>query len=538
MEVFEKKVRPNVELGAEKRKISSSSLPALRTMARLLSRFAARQARPRSTTAGHWPRTRPRLAGLSRSLRRALPAALLLVVATCATNPVTGRRELALISESQEIQMGQEAAKSIAASMGVLPDSALQRYVSSLGLTMAKASERPNLPWSFTVIDDPVVNAFALPGGPIFITRGILTHMNSEAQLASVLGHEIGHITARHSVQQMSQSQLAQLGLGVAMIARPELMRFGEALSQGLGLLFLKFGRDDELQSDELGFRYMVNAGYHPSGMAEMFRTLDRVGGESAGGVPEWLSTHPNPGNRVENTLQRIANTNLPPGLQLDRDDFLQHVDGLVFGDDPRQGYFRQSAFLHPDLRFQMDFPSGWRTQNQPAQVVGVSPQQDAVVVLALAGQISPSQALSEFLNQQGIQARGASNASINGLPAASSAFLANTQQGQIGGWVAFVQHSGTTFHLMGYTPYQRLSAYDAVLRNAVGSFRPLTDPAALNVKPARVRLVRLAGPMTLTEFNQRYPSTIPLDQLALINGVTPDQRLAAGMMVKRVVVE
>ena len=191
--------------------------------------------------------------------------AALLALAACATNPVTGRRELSLVSESQEVSMGQEAAKEVVGSIGPVPDSALQRYVSGLGTAMARTSERPGLPWSFVVIDDPMVNAFALPGGPIFVTRGILSHMNSEAQLVSVLGHEIGHITAKHSVQQMSQAQLAQLGLAAAVIARPGLAKFGNAASQGLGLLFLKFGRDDETQADGLGFRYMVNAGYAPA---------------------------------------------------------------------------------------------------------------------------------------------------------------------------------------------------------------------------------------------------------------------------------
>ena len=467
--------------------------------------------------------------------RRASPAALLLVAATCATNPVTGRRELSLISEGQEIAMGQEGAQAVAASMGLVGDSALQRYVRSLGLAMAKQSERPNLPWQFAVVDDPVVNAFALPGGPVFITRGILAHMNSEAQLASVLGHEIGHITAKHSVAQLSQSQLAGLGLGIATIVSPELAQFGDLLGSGLGLLFLKFGRDDEKQSDELGFRYMVNAGYHPSEMAEMFRTLQRLGGGGEGGVPEWLSTHPDPGNRVENTLQRIAATQLPSALDVKREEFLRQLDGMVFGDDPRQGFFQGGTFLHPGLRFRMDFPNGWKTQNQFSQVVGISPQQDAIVVLSLSDPVTPSAALSQFLNQQGIQSRGASSAPINGLPAASAQFLANTQQGTIGGWIAFIQWSSATFQLLGYTPAQRLSAYDAVLRQTVGSFRQLTDPAALAVQPVRVRLVTLPSPMTLTEFNQRYPSAIPLEQLAVINGVTPTTRLATGMVVKRV---
>jgi predicted Zn-dependent protease len=307
------------------------------------------------------PTTMQKTALFRNASRIVLPVVLSATLATCATNPVTGKRELSLISESQEVSMGQEAAKEVTASIQPVADDALQRYVSGLGTQLARASERPNLPWSFTVIDDPQVNAFALPGGPIFITRGILSHMNSEAQLVSVLGHEIGHITAKHSVHQMSQAQLAQIGLIAAVIVKPGLAQFGNLASQGMGLLFLKFGRDDETQADDLGFRYMTAGGYSPTEMAEMFRTLQRLGGGSnEGRVPEWLSTHPDPGNRVEKTLQRTAAASLPAGLKVERDVFLQRTEGLIFGENPREGFFRQQQFLHPDLRFQLDFPTGW----------------------------------------------------------------------------------------------------------------------------------------------------------------------------------
>lgn len=472
----------------------------------------------------------------SASSRILFPATLMAVLATCATNPVTGRRELSLISESQEIAMGQEAAKEVAGSISPVADQTLQQYVSNLGMTLARASERPNLPWSFTVMDDGQVNAFALPGGPIFVTRGILTHMNSEAQLVSVLGHEIGHITAKHSVQQMSQAQLAQIGLIAAVIVKPGLAGFGNLASQGLGLLFLKFGRDDERQSDELGFKYMTTAGYSPAEMAEMFRTLQRLGGGSSEGrVPEWLSTHPDPGNRVQATLDRMAATTLPANMRVERDAFLQRTEGLIFGANPREGFFRQNQFLHPDLKFQLDFPSGWNTQNQASAVVGVSPQQDAIVVLALAGTTAPNQALSDFMNQQGVQSQGGSSGSIGGLPAASGAFTANTQDGVLAGNVAFISLDGRTFRLLAYTPQQQYGSYRGVFSQSLGSFRRLTDPAALAVQPVRVHLVRIPRAMNITQFHQAYPSTIPVAQVALINGVDANVTIPAGTLVKRV---
>jgi predicted Zn-dependent protease len=479
-----------------------------------------------------------RIASGSRYPRPALlAAALTAFLVACATNPVTGKRELSFVSESDEIAMGQEGAKQVIASIGLVPDDALQRYVSGLGLGIARTSERPNLPWQVNVIDDPIVNAFALPGGPVFITRGILTHMNSEAQLVSVLGHEIGHITAKHSVQQMSQQQLGQIGLIAAIIVQPGLAQFGQLASEGLGVLFLKFGRGAESQADELGFRYMTQAGYDPHEMVAMFMTLERLsaGGDEGGRVPEWLSTHPDPGNRVKVTEQRIAATTLPAGLKVERDAFLQRTEGLVFGENPRNGFFRQNQFFHPDLKFQVDFPSGWKTQNTMQAVIGVSANQDAIMGLELAGNAAPSQGLAEFFQQQGVQNTGSSTNAINGLPAASAEFIAQTKQGQVSGVVSYIQLDGNTYRLMAYTPSQNYSAYRAALVQSIRTFRRLTDPAILAVQPTRVHLVRIPRSMTISEFNQSYPSKIPVAEVALINGVDPTTTIPAGTLVKRV---
>jgi predicted Zn-dependent protease len=210
----------------------------------------------------------------------------------------------------------------------------------------------------------------------------------------------------------------------------------------------------------------------------------------------------------------------------------------MIFGANPRLGFFQGAAFMHPDLRFRFDFPTGWNTQNQATAVVGVSPQQDAIVVLTIAGSAAPSTLLSQFLGGQGMQARGTSTSPINGLPAASGAFTVQTQEGSLAGWVAFVSHGGSTYRLLGYTPLQRINAYDAILRQSVGSFRVLTDQSALSVKPARVRLVTVPRAMTIEEFNRTHPSTIPLQQLALINGVQSNARLPVGTVLKVVVTD
>ncbi|MDZ7632726.1 MAG: M48 family metalloprotease [Gemmatimonadaceae bacterium] len=473
--------------------------------------------------------------------RRWTALAALTTLAACATNPATGRRELSLVGQGQEIAMGQEGAKAAAAQMGIYADSGIQRYVMSLGMPMAKASERPDLPWSFSVVDDPIVNAFALPGGPIFVSRGILAYMNSEAQLVSVLGHEIGHVTAKHSVSQMSKQQLMQIGLIGAMVVKPELQQFGDAAMQGMGLLFLKFGRDDETQADELGFRYMTAANYAPSEMTEMFKTLDRVsGGAGSRGTPEWLSTHPDPGNRVEKTNARIAAAGKSfTGAKVGRETFLRRIDGIIFGDDPRSGYFQQTTFIQPVMKIRFDFPAGWRTQNGAQQVIGVSAQGDAQIALTLAGNTAPQQALSAFLQQQGVQAGQTYTTPINGNAAAVGQFVAQLQDGnQLAGYIGFIQQDGVTYQLIAITPRASIQAYDAAFRSTIGSFQRVTDARLLDVKPQRLRIVTTRTAMTLTQFNQQYPSVIPLAQLAQINAVTPTETLRAGTMVKRVVVE
>src|SRR6476620_6591915 len=259
----------------------------------------------------------------------------------CARNPATGKSELSLVSESQEIQMGQQYAQQIVKTMGVYDNQQVQDYVTKLGMAIATKSERPNLPWAFYVMDDPTVNAFALPGGSICVTRGILTHMNNEAELVGVLGHEIGHVTAKHSVQQMTRQQIAQIGLGVGSILSSEVAQYAGLASQGLGVLFLKYGRDAESQADMLGFKYMVRENYDPHAMAAMFTTLQRVSRlEGAGDIPEWESTHPDPGNRIEATMKRLDTLSVPAStLHYGRDEYLPILAGMSYGEDPRQGY-------------------------------------------------------------------------------------------------------------------------------------------------------------------------------------------------------
>lgn len=458
----------------------------------------------------------------------------LLVLAACTLNPATGQRQLTLMSEAQEIQMGRQAHPEVLAAYGAYDNAELQGYVQEIGKKLAAVSERPQLDWTFTVLDDPVVNAMALPGGYIYVNRGILAHFNSEAEMASVLGHEIGHVTARHSVEQISRSQLAQLGLGVAAIASEDFRPYAGLAGQGVGLLFLKFGRDDERQSDDLGLRYMTRGGYDPAEMPKVFDTLDRLSqAHGGGGTPQWLSTHPDPGNRVADMTASISE--LPPEQRqgtVGRDVYLRRIENLVFGDDPRQGYAIANTFYHPVLAFKVEFPDQWQIINQRQLVAALSPSQDAVVVLSMSDKETPNAGFDAFFGQQGIERgpnRGRNLMAFRALDSQSGSPV-------IEGLIGYLNHGRQLYQLIGYTKIATWDAYSSVMQRSLTSFAKVSDRRYLEVEPSTIDVVELPRAMTLAEFAERFPSTVELDQLALINGVTAQTRLEKGQLVKRVV--
>jgi predicted Zn-dependent protease len=464
-----------------------------------------------------------------------LVAALAFVAATCATNPVTGRRQLSLISEGDEIALGKQAAQEVEQTIGLVEDAELQAYVRRVGLSMAKTSQRPSLPWTFGVVDDPTPNAFALPGGYIYITRGMATLMSSEAELASVLGHEIGHVTARHSVTAISQQQLAQLGLGVGSILIPRLQQFQGLVGTGLGLLFLRHGRDAERQADDLGFQYASGRGYAMSEMADVFRSLERLPGSERSALPSFLSSHPSPGERVRTIEQKAAQAG-SKGTIVREAEYLREVDGLVYGEDPRQGFFRDGQFLHPDLRFQFSFPRGWQGQNMKQAVLGTSGRQDAALQLTIA-RGTPEAAAREFGEKQNIRIAQATRDNVNGLQAMLAHFEAQTDSGVLGGIGSWISHGGRTYQLLTYTSAAALSSQSGTFRQIIESFGPLRDQAALNVRPKRLDVVTVPERLTLNEFNRRMPSAVSIEELAVINEVTgPSAVLAQGSLAKRVV--
>lgn len=481
------------------------------------------------------------MARSAREIHRTwLAAVLLLALAAggCSVNPATGQRQLAMMGEAQEVEMGRQADREISGAFGLYDDPELQAYVDRIGRELAAKTERPNLPWQIRVVDDPVVNAFALPGGFLYVTRGILGHFNSEAEMAAVIGHEIGHVTGRHSVEQMSKAQLAGVGLAVAMIASKEVRQFGDVAQMGLGLLFLKFGRDDEREADDLGLRYVVNAGYDPRQMLGVFQTLDRISASSgAERLPNWLSTHPNPEDRGKRLAAQIAA--LPPERQatgrVERDSYLRRLQGLVFGADPREGYFEGDRFYHPEMAFQVSFPAGWKHQNQKQAVVSLRPQEDAVVVLTLAAESTPAEAARAFFSQQGIERGNSWRSLFHHFRTAPAQSASGQPAQQLRGLVGFVSHQGRVLRLLGMSVNERWPQAEREVAAALASFGPLTDRRYLDVEPARIRLVTVDRPTTLGELARRHGADSDIENLAVLNGVTQEAVLEAGRLVKLV---
>jgi predicted Zn-dependent protease len=485
---------------------------------------------------------RPRSAtrsGLRVLLLAAAVGLTALIPASCAVNPATGERQLALIGRAEEIRMGRQGSQQVESTIGVYDADGLSRYVDGLGREMARRTERPDLPWSFAVADEPTVNAFALPGGFIYMTRGIMAHFNSEAELAAVVGHEIAHVTARHSVEQMSRQQLAALGLGLGAVLSDQVARFGDLVGAGLGVLFLKYSREDESQADRLGLRYMTDAGYSPREMVDVFQMFRRQTEEAGGsGVPTWLSTHPTPASRIEE-LRAIIDT-LPEERMrgsVDREGYLRRVAGMVYGPDPRHGFFRGDDFVRPAGDVRVTFPGGWQRQRMSRVVSAGSPNQDAMVRLDVVEDARPGAAADSFFSGQGIEAGSVRETEIHGFPAVVGEFRARGEQ-VLRGRAAFIGDGPRLYRLLGVSAEASYSRYAGTFRSFVESFDRLRDPELRSVEPLRIELVTPERPTTLAELAESRPGPLAPEALALLNGLEVEESIPPGRTVKWVVGE
>ena len=475
---------------------------------------------------------------------RAAVAALALTVAACATNPATGKREFSLMSEAQEVELGKQMDGEVRRQMGLYEDAELQQYVSDLGMRLARVSERPNLPWHFAVVDEPAINAFALPGGYIYVTRGILPFLDNEAELAGVLGHEIGHVTARHAAQQYTKATTAGIGVTLLSIFVPEARPFQNLTETALGVLFLKHGRDDERQSDELGVKYTAANGWNPAGVAGMLRTLGRLdeADGSRRGVPNWLSTHPTPADRVarvQTVVQKVANPS--SGAYVTNEaEFLRRVDGVMFGDSPSEGIVRGNAFLHPVLRLAISFPPGWEIQNSKEQVVAKAPDRNQYLILQLVPNASGSleQVAQATMANAGFRMLNGRRAEVNGLDAFVGTYQGQMQGlGNVGTMAAHIVHGRNVYLLAGLAPANEFQTAQQPFSQSIGSFRELSAREAENIRPNRVDLYTVREGDTWASIAERVSrSAIKPTTLAIMNNYEPGQPPRPGDRIKVVV--
>lgn len=464
--------------------------------------------------------------------------ASLVFFSNCARNPVTGKKEVVLMSEQQELAQGKEADPQVIAQFGLYPDSSIQRFINEKGRQMAAVSHRPNIEYNFRVLNSTVVNAFAIPGGYVYFTRGIMAYFNNEAEFAGVLGHEIGHIAARHSVAQQRTAMLGQLGIIAGIVINPNLAQFADLASQGLQLMMLKYSRDDERQADELGVEYSSKINYDARQMAEFFNTLKRQETNSgAAALPPFLSTHPDPGERNA-TVAKLA-TEWRQKLNLtnpmvNTESYLRRIEGLVYGDDPREGYLENQVFYHPELKFQFNVPSGWAYQNSPQQVQMAPKDGKALMIFMLAPGKTLQEAANAIVQQYKLQPVETREVNVNGLPAVAMVADLPQQQGVIRTLSYLIQDGNMIYHMIGLSAPADFNAYSSYFTNTMQSFRQLTDASKLNRKPERIHIKSVAQAGTLEQALRYYNiPTNRLEELAVLNGMNLKDNLKAGSLIK-----
>ena len=480
-----------------------------------------------------------RLYPVSLAVTSLLVLSILFLLAACATNPVTGSPQLMLLSEDQEIELGRQTDSQVVKDYGIYDDDqVLSAYIEHVGQRLGHLSHRPGLSYQFKILDTPVVNAFAVPGGWVYFTRGILACLNSEAELAGVIGHEIGHITARHSAQQYSRAQLAQIGLGLGVILSERFQGVAGLAQFGVGMLFLSFSRDDERQADDLGVEYSSKAGYDATRMAQFFQTLERLHptpGKS--GLPEWFSTHPNPADRI-GAIQRKAKEWQKEldlkGFEVNRKEYLHHINGLVFGEDPREGFIENNVFYHPVLRFRFPVPANWKVQNTRSLVRMTSANKDATLMFMLSPDRSHESASQDFLRTSGATLVDSAGEKINGFPAVRLNSTLRSRQGTLYIMSCFIQKGRTVYVFHGVSSRSQFKGYTSIFQDSMENFKTLIDPKKLNVQPDRIRIVptSVAGTMRQVLRAAGIPEENQ-EKWAIMNGKTLSDHVPANTLIK-----
>ena len=470
---------------------------------------------------------------------------ILSIITACSVNPVTGKKQITFMSEEREIAMGQQSDPVIIAQFGLYDDDMLQAFIEEKGEEMASVSHRSELDYSFKVLDSDVVNAFAVPGGYVYFTRGIMAHFNNEAQFAGVLGHEIGHVAARHSAQQYTKQMLTQIGLMAGMVASERFRGVAQEAMQGMQLLFLKFSRSDESESDVLGVYYSSQVGYDAHEMAEFFNTLDRMSGEGEGRLPEFMSTHPDPGRRYIE-VGRLADEYQADAsdqeFTVNRNSYLDMIEGIVYGADPRQGYEKNGFFYHPELKFKFPIPENWQLYNSPQQVQIAPEDGKALMIFTLAVESTIAEAAASIKEKYKLTNISERSQSINGLD--GYRIVADLpQEDPYGGettYLAFqtmlVKYNELVYVFHGLSEKTDFNTYRSDFDDSMLGFKELTDPSKINVKAERIKIVDIHTNTTFRQvMHQQGISADRHEELAILNGMELTTSLKAGDKVKSV---
>jgi len=459
-------------------------------------------------------------------------------IASCAVNPVTGERELSLYSENDEIAIGKEVDGQIRNQYGFYNDPALNDYVRRVGASLTPHTHRSHLEYRFAVLDSPVVNAFAVPGGYVYVTRGILALMKSEAELAVVLGHELGHVNARHSIKRMSEQTLFGLGLAVGASLNKTVSDLAGLAGLGMQLLFLKYSRDDERQADQLGIEYSRKGGYNPGEMIGFFNSLEKMGDLSGRQtIPGFLSTHPLTSERIQNTKNMLLEADRK--LQVKPAPYLNQVENMVYGDDPRQGFVEENTFYHPEMRFSFDFPQKWQLQNMPSQVIIGSEDGEAGVILQAE---KSSEDLRDYARiktakVENLQFRADQSRRINGLNAYQQLFdYYPKDSSELRVLMTYVKYGSYIYNFTALSTIPKFDRYEKPFDSVIGSFRRLTNRAYLNRQPKRIKLHRSNGKQTLQKIFQETGIEEDLwPRFAIMNGMELSDPPPPGQLIKTI---
>jgi len=477
-------------------------------------------------------------------LRAPVLLAVLLAALACARNPVTGRPELVLLSEGREAEIGRELAERVEREIGLVEDAPVAALVAELGRRLAVHSPRAEPGHAFRVVDLTEPNAFALPDGHVYVSRGLVALANTESELAGALAHEIGHVAARHHAQRLSRA----LGAGLlslpgallgALVGTPGEIAGAPLEWLGRGWL-AAYSRAQEREADRVGQRLAAAAGYDPAALPGLLETLARaeklLGEERR--VPRFLDTHPYAAERVAEArvyaaeLVRADAAPLAPG----RAAFLARLEGLRVGPNPAEGVFRDGLFLHPGLMFALHFPDGWETANARTAVGAIAPEGDARLVLALQGEgDDPAAAartlLAEF--EGGLDVGPGEDLRIGALPAHRVGASAQVQGHPLRLEIWWIAYDGLVYRLVGMAPPERFAERRPAFREAAASFRPLRPSERASLRELRLRVARALAGETLAELGVRTGNAWTPAWTAVANRTGADARLGAGARVK-----